>query len=403
MIRLPRPALLAGLLAAGLLMLSAAPAAGAPRPVAVAPSAFVHPGVFLSAAQLAFIRARVRARAQPWTRAYEWMLGSHYASSTPPIRPRADVDCGPYSVPDIGCTDELQAALNAYTLALAYEVNGRRRFAAAAIRLMNAWSATIRRHTGTNAPLQSAWAAVDWTRAAELIRYSRARWPARQVARFAAMLRTVYLPEVMQGNRFATYDGNWDLTMRDAAIGIAVFTNDRVTYLRALRHFLARVPAYIYLRSDGRLPVGPPGRELRTQAQIIAYWQGQSRFVSGLAQETCRDFEHTGYGLDAIAQVAETARIQGDDLYRTSVGTRLRDALEFHSTYRTGTQVPGWLCGGHTSAALGPVTEVGYNALSFRLGFPMPRTRRLTLRQRPTASNGLFVAWETLTNAENPY
>lgn len=48
------------------------------------------------------------------------------------------------------------------------------------------------------------------------------------------------------------------------------------------------------------------------------------------------------------------------------------------------------------------VTEVGFNALSTRLGNTMPNTQTLTNNNRPAGTNLLFVGWETLTNAENP-
>ena len=48
-----------------------------------------------------------------------------------------------------------------------------------------------------------------------------------------------------------------------------------------------------------------------------------------------------------------------------------------------------------------PVTEVGFNALSTRLGISMPNTETLTDSQRPAGTNNLFVGWETLTHAEN--
>jgi hypothetical protein len=43
------------------------------------------------------------------------------------------------------------------------------------------------------------------------------------------------------------------------------------------------------------------------------YWHGQSTFVGG-AQETCRDFGHSGCGRQAMAHVAETAWHQGVNL-----------------------------------------------------------------------------------------
>jgi hypothetical protein len=103
-----------------------------------------------------------------------------------------------------------------------------------------------------------------------------------------------------------------------------------------------------------------------------------------------------------MSHVAETSRIQGQDLYGTDIGERLRQALGFQAKYQLGAAVPGWLCGGSLKLGLGPVTEVGYNALHNRLGITMSNTQALTERQRPAGSDNLFVAWETLTHGDNP-
>src|SRR5690349_15220611 len=41
--------------------------------VAAAPATFAHPGVFVSRAQLDFVRGKVQAGAQPWKAAYDQM------------------------------------------------------------------------------------------------------------------------------------------------------------------------------------------------------------------------------------------------------------------------------------------------------------------------------------------
>ncbi|MFG1646959.1 hypothetical protein ACGFMK_42340, partial [Amycolatopsis sp. NPDC049252] len=63
---------------------------------------------------------------------------------------------------------------------------------------------------------------------------------------------------------------------------------------------------------------------------------------------------------------------------------------------------PSWLCGGSVNRGLGPVTEVGFNALHGRLGIAMSNTQTLTESKRPAGTNALFVAWQTLTHANNP-
>ncbi|GIG03133.1 alginate lyase family protein [Catellatospora citrea] len=351
----------------------------------------------VSRAQLDFVRARVNAGQQPWKTAYDQMSASDYASLSRTPKPRAVVECGPVSKPNFGCTDERQDAIAAYTDALAWYITGDTRYAAKAIALMDAWSAVIVDHTNANAPLQSGWSAASWTRAAEIIKHAYRNWP--NAGRFATMLRKVYLPKVING--MPTYNGNWELVMMEAAIGIGVFLDDRAVYDRAMATFRARVPAFIYLAKDGPYPVPPAGTNIDTRSEIIDFWQGQSTFVDGLSQETCRDFTHTGYGLSSISHVAETARIQGDRVY-TEVKERLQQALSLHAKYELGTAVPSWLCGGSVHHGLGPVTEVGFNALSFRLGIDMASTRSYTETKRPQGTNSLFVAWETLTHASNP-
>ncbi|MFJ6985861.1 MULTISPECIES: alginate lyase family protein [unclassified Streptomyces] len=362
-----------------------------------APATFVHPGVTVSRAQLDFTRGRVNVGAQPWKGAYDRMLASKYADLNRTPKPRAVVECGSYSNPNNGCTDEREDAIAAYTTALAWYITRDERYARKSIQLMDAWSATIRDHTNSNAPLQTGWAGSSWPKAAEIIKYTyTGSWA--NSGRFSTMLRDVYLPKVINGSNS---NGNWELSMMEAAVGIAVFLEDKSAYDRAMARFRTRTAAYVYLASDGALPKTVPSQNLNTRDKIVSYWQGQSTFVDGISQETCRDFTHTGYGLSAISHIAETSRIQGQDLYGTDVGERLRHGLGFHAKYQLGTAVPGWLCGGSLTLGLGPITEVGYNALHNRLGIAMTNTQTLTQQNRPSGTNNLFVAWETLTHGDS--
>jgi hypothetical protein len=385
-------AVVAALLGAG----AAIVVAGAPARADRVPDRFVHPGVLVSAAQLDFVRAKVQRGEEPWKRAFEQMMRSKYADLSREPEPRRIVECGSYSRPNHGCTDEREDAIAAYTTALAWYITGDERYARQSIALMDAWSGKLAGHTNSNAPLQAAWAGSVWPRAAEIIRHAYGRWDG--AARFRRMLREVYLPRVSRGSR---RNGNWELSMMEAATGIAVHLDDRSAYRKAIGRFLKRVPAYIYLEADGRLPKRAPGSGLRGRRQLIDYWHGRSTFKRGLTQETCRDFTHTGYGLAAISHVAETSRIQRRSLY-PSVGARLRHALGFHARYELRGSSRSRLCQKPLDLGLGPVTEIGLNAMSERAGRAMSNTRRLTLRRRPAGTNDLFVAWETLTHAGNP-
>ncbi|GAA2486708.1 alginate lyase family protein [Winogradskya humida] len=361
-----------------------------------AAAVFSHPGVLLSKAQLDFVKGKVNAGAQPWLGAYNQMLASKYASLSRTPAPRAVVECGSYSNPNNGCTDEREDAIAAYTDALAWYITGNAAYAQKSIALMDAWSASITSHTNSNAPLQTGWAGSVWPRAAEIIKYTYSSWPNQ--ARFATMLRNVYLPTVIVGS---SSNGNWELSMMEAAVGISVFLDDRTSYDRAITRFRARAAAYIYVAADGSQPKYPPVGSVDTPSELISYWQGQSTFVDGLAQETCRDFVHTGYGISAISHVAETTRIQGGDLY-PELQDRLRHSLGLHTKFENGTAVPSNICGGTVTKGLGPISEVAYNALHNRLGIAMSNTQIYTEAKRPQGTNNLFVAWETLTHADNP-
>lgn len=102
-------------------------------------------------------------------------------------------------------------------------------------------------------------------------------------------MRDVYLPKVINGSNS---NGNWELSVTEAAIGISVFLEDRTSYDKAVTKFRGHVPAYICLTSDGALPKAAPGSGLDARDKIVKYWQGQSTLMDGLTQETCRDLTH---------------------------------------------------------------------------------------------------------------
>lgn len=163
---------------------------------------------------------------------------------------------------------------------------------------MNAWAQTIKDHTNSNAPLQTGWSGASWARAAEIIRHTYNGWAAKDIAAFETMLKNVYLPKLLVGSQ---NNGNWELVMMEAALGISVFLDDKSSYDAAMQTALSRIPAYVYLTSDGPYPKAAPGSGFTTKEQIIKFWQGQSTYPeSGIAQETCRDFVHTGYGIASM-------------------------------------------------------------------------------------------------------
>jgi hypothetical protein len=361
-------------------------------------SGFSHPGVLVTSAQLEFVRDRVNAGDQPWAGAFEDMRDSEFAQLGWSPRPRSVVECGPYSRPDLGCRDEWRDGIAAYTHALLWYLTGHPAHAMKATALIDAWSGVLTSHIGHNAPIQAAWSGVPFVRAAEIMRHTYAGWPAAQADRAAQMFRTAFLPLVGAGGARGTW-GNWDLIILDAAIGIAVHLDDRGLFDSVVAKWRARLPAYIYLSGDGSYPVRPPGGA-GGRAATVDFWFGQSTFVDGLTQETCRDLGHTGWGLAALTHVAETAWIQGVDLY-AEAEARVVSALELHSRLSLGEPVPNWLCSGQVKEIFTPAPEIALNHYANRLAIPMPNTAQFVSSRRPQRASH-FYAWETLTHGGNP-
>lgn len=368
----------------------------------VGPTGFVHPGILVDRGMLDFVKSKIAAGADPWKSALALASSNSLGSLTYTAHPWANVDCGPSSNPDDGCTDEKNDADAAFTQALLWYHTGNAQYATNAIQIMNAWSGTLQQHTGSNAPLQSAWAAEVFPRAAEIIRYAGAGWADADVQAFATMLKNIYLPEVVNGS---TSNGNWDTSMIEATMNIAIFLDDMTTFQKAISLWHARTPAYVYLTTDGSLPVQPP-RNPMSNSQLEQYWYEPTAFIDGLTQESCRDlpnsgtqgFGHAQYGVAGIINAAETARIQGVDLF-SSEEKRLVAMFELHAKYLNGASVSG-LC--QTAiAAVGPdpMWEIGYNAYANILGQSMPNTLALIQTIRPTGATHHMV-WETLTHGD---
>jgi hypothetical protein len=152
------------------------------------------------------------------------------------------------------------------------------------------------------------------------------------------------------------------------------------------------------------LPVQPPRENPRSDSSLKGFWYNPSQFIDGLSQETCRDrpgtgtagFGHAQYGVAAIINAAETARIQAVDLFALEQ-KRLTAFLELHSKYLNGAST-GSLC---DTAIAGvdadPMWEIGYNAYAGVLGVSLPQTLQQIQAIRPTGATH-HMAWETLTH-----
>jgi len=350
---------------------------------------FYHPGILVNQAQLVEIKRRVASGVEPQKTAFEAMQKSALAAKDYTPHPVDCVSCGPRSNPDIGCKDEQRDCAAAYTQALLWALTGNKLYAENATKIMNAWSYTLQKgHTYANGPIQAAWCGSVWPRAAEIIRYTYSGWSDADILKFQNMLRTQYLPSVIHGN---CENGNKELAMCEALINIGVFCDDRAVFDLGVKMWRGRTPAYIYLKLDGPAPIPPPGCG-------AAIWGNKGlvpEFVDGILQETARDSHHPTMAFASMANAAETAYLQGVDLYKEE-GRRMMAAIEFEAQYVEPNNVPP---PPNLTFGLNSTWEVAYNHFHNRMGFSLPKMGAALPLARPSEGNH-HVLWETLTHAE---
>lgn len=366
---------------------------------------FQHPGVLVSQAQLDYIKAMVAAHSDPFYSAFLKAQNSNIGSLTyQPYGPPSDgyIKCGPTSNPNIGCSNADNDSSAAYLQALLWYITGNQQYANNAIQILNLYGYNLKGYsTGspyTNAPLQAAWDSQKFPRAAEIIRYSNAGWSDADIQQFKTMLTTAILPRIINGS---TSNGNWEISMIEGMINIGVFNDDPTTFNKGVLYWKQRIPAYFYYHTDGSQPVPAP--------RGTANWYGQPVFdsrVDGISQETCRDFGHAQYGISGALDAAETAHIQGVDLYNDSTSNalnRLTSALEFNAKYllANSNTVPSYVCNGTVSLQVYPTDEIGYNEYHNRLGLDLPLTLQYlntVIRQLPNPTEYHIMVYETLSH-----
>lgn len=360
---------------------------------------FVHPGILVSKAQLRFVAANKDR--EPWATFYQAALKSPLASLDYTATPREIVNCGSKSEPDEGCTDETNDAQAAYLHALLWSYNGDTRHAEKVREIFKAWTGTLKGHTGSNAALQASWAAQLFTRAAEIVKYSYSGWPQSEkdaVTRMFAEQYVRYADQMFTGP-LAGRNNNWQASALEALVNIAVFNKNEKLFYQSISRWKSLLASYIYLEWDGGRPIDTTWYS-RTEAQVRTSWYSPTRYINGMPREFCRDLPHTGYGVAALINVAETARIQGLDLYQehaerlmAGMETLAKYSLDFQdqtSDYKEicNKPVSGWPRG---------TLFIGYNHYANRLGKDLPYTKAF-IDKHPEFPGHFHYQWERLTH-----
>ena len=355
---------------------------------------FVHPGVFVGLPQLESVRRKIVQKQEPQTSIYRWMLKSKqglinrkpvwdvYSDAVDPSKtcsPRSGNGCimsagfdgaGGREHTDRSKRNMSYQINSAYANALLYYYSGgKEKYAQNAIRMLNAYAHTFKGFTSSPSnshvgDLFAAWMAQILVRAAEIIRYTYSPGEgdvAFDVDAFEKMLRTAFVPRLQSGTENVN---NWRTSAAEGLMNIGVFLDDKAVYKRSLEIWRKVTPSYIYLKGDGVRPASLLGG---SDAQLDCRWADNRAeackthhkqfpglvYQNGQSQEICRDMWHASAGVGGIINAAETAFLQGDDLYGEEQ-IRIMTGLSYMTQLSSNVDrygLPTDFCASHTTSA----------------------------------------------------
>ncbi|MFD9318275.1 alginate lyase family protein [Streptomyces sp. NPDC060053] len=274
-------------------------------------SAFTHPGLLHSAADLARMKSAVDGRQSPVYDGY-LALAAHSRSQTAYLIQNTGQITSWGRGPTHFMNQAVADSAAAYQNALLWAVTGVRAHADKARDILNAWTASLTKITGADGPLGAGLQAFKFANAAELLRHTGYDgWTDSDISRCAESLLDVWYPAVSGYMLYA--NGNWDLTAIQSILAIGVFCEQRTLFEDALRFAAAGA-------GNGSVA-----------HRIVA--------ATGQGQESGRDQGHEQLAVGLMGDAAQVAWNQGVDLWSYD-GNRILAGAEYAARYNLGSGVP---------------------------------------------------------------
>jgi hypothetical protein len=192
------------------------------------------------------------------------------------------------------------------------------------------------------------------------------------------MLTTVFSPAIQ--DFMPGFNGNWDASMVNTMMCIAVLCDDHAMFNHAVDY---------YLHGTGH-------------GSISHYI-----YASGQSQETVRDQVHVQLGLGALASACEIAWKQGLDLYGMA-DNRLAAGFEYTAKYGLGNEVEtvdGIPASPRGRGRFLSIYELVYQHYAIEKGLAMPYTKQVleSAKHRPEGMDLIVLpAWGTLVSYRGP-
>ncbi|MGW0331058.1 alginate lyase family protein [Streptomyces sp. NPDC003011] len=347
-----------------------------------APATFTHPGMLHAYGELNRAKVRVAAGDDPWLSGWNRLTANSHAASTWKPNPQATVIRGGTGENYGILYHDIHAA---YQNALRWKVAGTTAHGDAAVRILNAWSATLTTLTG-NADrfLAAGIYGYQFANAAELMR----GYSGFDLDRFRRMLLDVFYPlnnQFLTGHNDAcitNYWANWDLCNMNSVLAIGILCDDAAKYDQAVGYFKN----------------GAGNGSLRHAVPFVYESQGLAQW-----QESGRDQGHTMMGMGQMGAFCEMAWSQGEDLYGYD-NNRFMKAAQYVARYNLGQDVPfttytwgtGQNCAQQSHTAISaasrgqvrPVWNILHYHYARRRGLSVPYITAMAESVRPEGGGG---------------
>ena len=260
--------------------------------------AFVHPGLLHTQADFVRMSDKVRAGAYPWNVTWLSVLSQSTASTTWTPNPTPVIYRGSDQDNWWVFTQDVRAA---YLNALHWKISGDVQAADCAVRIMNAWSSTLKeiwwadgRYDGF---LVAGIQGYQFANVGEIMR-TYTGWKPADFARFQAMMSQIFYPmnagiaDLAHPSSLAVYS-SWDLCATAAVMAIGVLCDNRAMFDAAVTYFKQGL-------GNGAI------------AQMVYYVHPG---YLGQTQESGRDQGHDTLSISLVSTICEMAWNQGVDLY----------------------------------------------------------------------------------------
>jgi hypothetical protein len=345
---------------------------------------FVHPGMLHTAADLARMRAKVRAKKQPWLEGWDRLIASSLSQSTWKPNPLATVIRGGTGENYGTLYYDIHAA---YQNALRWKITGNRANGNAARDILNAWSRTLATLTGSGDRFIAAGIyGYQFANAAELMR----GYPGFELARFKTMMLNIFYPmnksflTKHNGAYVTNYWGSWDQLTVASILAIGILCDDHQKVNEAITYFK-------HGAGNGSI----------THEVPHVYSGGIAQWI-----EVGRDQGHATLGVGLVGAICEMAWNQGIDLYGY-LGNRFGLGAQYVAKYNLGYAVPyttytwfygapGVWSGSQTFTAaspsgrgdIRPIWELLYNHYVHRRHLKAPYLSAYAKKVRPEGGGG---------------